>query len=233
MLSLLVAASVSVSGCGYDGPSHVTGLAVEPDSQQLIYCEYFLPTEDNRTRVLYYTPSGHRFAEKDLFGAASEDGAATSLPEVVQQDYRNGERREVRKGEDSWLLRYRKSATASWKEARVPINGIDVIDAGFDDYVRKHWDELVAGRQARFDFASPPHGRGIELRARRVDCHSGDQRSLCLRVDLAQPLLRFFAGDLDLVYDRATRRLQQFEGIVNVLDDRSSAQRLQIHYHYD
>ena len=233
MLSLLVAASLSVSGCGYDGPTHVTGLAVEPDSQQLVYCEYFLPTEGNRTRVLYYTPSGRRFAEKDLLGAASEDGAATSQPEVVQQDYRNGERREVRKGGDSWLLRYRKSASAGWKETRIPINAIDVIDAGFDDYVRNHWDELAAGRTARFDFASPAHGRGIELRARRADCRSDDRQSLCLRVDLAQPLLRFFAGDLYLVYDRATRRLQQFEGIVNILDDRSDAQRLQIHYHYD
>jgi len=240
MFSLVAAAALSLSLCDYDGPAQVVGRAYRPDTGELVYCEFFLPTKDQQTRVLYYSAAGRRIAEKDLSGPAGSGSAGTAIPGVTQQDFRTGERREVSRQGDHWLLRYRKSSTADWKVAQVPAREIDVIDAGFDAYVRANWQQLVAGQVVTFRFASPPHGRSIELRARRVDCTasatpstSGAAPPLCLHIDLAQALLRLFAGDLSLVYDLEARRLRQFEGVVNLLDARGKAQRLRILYQYN
>jgi len=228
---LLAAAALSNAACGYQGPVQVTGLAFETGTRQLVYCEYFLPSEGGRTRVLYYNPQGYRFAEKDLYGEAGEQGANTKLPEMLQRDHRHGEVREVRRDGEQWLLRYRKSTSAGWKTAHRDPGEIDVIDAGFDAYVREYWDRLASGEVTGFGFASPQHGRSVELRAQRTECREPRPESLCLRVDLAQPLLRLFSDSLYLVYDTNTRRLRMFEGPVNILDSRARSQRLQVHYH--
>lgn len=232
MFEIFFALVASTAPCGYEGEVQVLGKAYKPGSGDLVYCEYFLPTEKEQTRVLYYTPAGHRFAEKVLHGPASNGNAQTARPDVEQRDFRNGEIREVYRDGDEWQLRYRKSASADWDIDRLPANAVDVVDAGFDAYVSEHWEQLEAGQTTRFNFASPLHGRAVELRAQRVGCEEGDADLLCLQVDLSQPLLRFFADDLYLVYDRERRRLLMFEGVVNVLDERARNQRLQVRYRY-
>ncbi|WP_346836614.1 hypothetical protein [Microbulbifer sp. SAOS-129_SWC] len=240
MFSLIVAAALSGSTCGYDGPAQVIGRAYAPESKSLVYCELFLPTEGDKTTVLYYSAQGQRIAKKVLYGPAGHGSAGTPLPQVVQRDFRSGEQREVRRQGDAWLLRYRASGTANWEQELLAARKVDVIDAGFDAYVRAHWQQLEAGQSLTFQFASPPHGRTIKLRAHRVACASGTTPSrsepatppLCLRVDLAQALLRLFAGKLSLVYDTKTRRLLQFQGVVNLLDARGKTQRLHLFYEY-
>ncbi|SHE72740.1 hypothetical protein SAMN04487965_0522 [Microbulbifer donghaiensis] len=234
MLSLFAAAALGAAAhCGYEGETQVTGLARDPRSGALMYCEYFLPTENQSTRVLYYSPQGFRIAEKILFTGETEPARNSPRPEVLQRDYRLGEEREVRNRDGQWQMRYRASAAADWESALVGQTTIDVIDAGFDAFVRKNWESLLAGDRLEFNFASPIHGRAIALRARKVNCRGNETGKVCLRVDLAQPLLRFFAGDLYLEYSADSRRLQFFEGVVNLLDEQGQNQRLQIDYRYD
>lgn len=234
MLSLLAATAISaVAHCGYDGEIQAIGLAREPQSGTLTYCEYYLPTENERTRVLYYSPQGFRIAEKTLITSGAEQPRNNPRPEVLQNDYRLGEKREVRRRGERWQMRYRRSGSSGWESVLVGQSAVDVIDAGFDAFVRKNWQVLAAGRGLEFNFASPVHGRAIALRARKAGCRSEGPDRVCFRVDLAQPLLRFFAGDLYLEYSADSRRLQFFEGVVNLLDERGQNQRLQIDYRYD
>ncbi|WP_323844589.1 hypothetical protein [Microbulbifer magnicolonia] len=233
MLSLLAAAALNtVALCGYEGEAQVVGLARDPRTGKLAYCEYYLPTENDRTRVLYYSPAGYRIAEKTLFTRGADLPRNNPKPEMLQRDHRLGEERAVRRRGNRWELRYRASGSADWESALVGQSDIDVIDAGFDAFVRQNWRELLSGRRLDFNFASPVHGRVIGLRARKVDCRGEAARDICFSVDLAQPLLRLFAGDLYLEYGADTRRLQFFEGVVNLLDGRGQNQRLQIDYRY-
>lgn len=232
MLELLAALAVAAAGCGYQGPATAWGLAFDPHSQSLEYCEYYLPSAQNRIRVLYFTADGQRFAEKTLLDHSGKSRGGTTVPEVVQRDFRHGEIREVRRERGQWLMRYRKSTHTDWKTARYGLAGIDVVDAGFDVYVREHWSVLVRGDTLAFKFASPLHGRAIRLRARKLTCKNARPEAVCIRVDVAQPLLRLFAGNLDLVYDGASRNLLWFEGVVNILDSEARTQRLRIYYQY-
>lgn len=220
----LCAASASAD-CGYEGDVFATGLATDPRSGRLVYCEYHLPAQGSQRSVLYYSPEGYRIAEKRLSGVDS------TVPAVVQQDYRHGEERIVQPRGGQVSLRYREDANSQWETAILSAGEVDVADAGFDTVVRNNWRRLASGQAVTFDFASPVHGRAIGLRARQVNC-SGTADKLCLRVDLNQPILRMFAGELYLEYDRDSRRLELFDGVTNVLDSRGNSQRLRIGYEY-
>lgn len=233
MFSLLAAVALaSGTHCGYEGEIQASGLARDPENGNLVYCEFFLPTRNDRTRVLYYSPEGYRIAEKTLITAGAEIPRNTARPEVMQQDYRHGEERQVVRINGQWELRYRESGEAGWEEHQADDAAVDVIDAGFDAFVRESWDQLSSGQPVEFDFASALHGRAITLRARRARCEGGERNRLCLKVVLAQPLLRLFAGELFLVYGTEQRRLESFEGIVNLLDSSGDSQRLRIDYRY-
>ncbi|WP_237065292.1 hypothetical protein [Microbulbifer guangxiensis] len=232
LLFLFVTALVAVSGqatasCGYEGEAFAVGQARNPGSGALVYCEYHLPAQGNERRVLYYTPQGHRIAEKRLSGVNS------TVPGVVQQDYRHGEQRIVQPRGGQVELRYRDAANSGWEVETLPTAVVDVADAGFDTFVRNNWSQLSAAQTVSFAFASPLHGRAIPLRARQVGCAGGGQaQKLCLRVELDQALLRMFAGDLYLEYDRGSRRLLLFDGVTNLLDAQADSQRLRIDYRY-
>lgn len=224
-LGISAVSANSFASCGYDGKVFATGLARDPKSGRLVYCEYHLPAKGTQRRVLYYSPAGHRIAEKQLSAVNS------TVPGVAQQDYRHGEQRIVNPGSGRVELRYRKNANSDWDVAQLSTAEVDVADAGFDTFVRRNWNSLSAGQTVTFGFASPVHGRSIPLRARQVSCTGGSGK-LCLQVDLDQAFLRMFAGNLYLEYDRDSRRLLLFDGVTNLRDAQGGSQRLRIDYSY-
>ncbi|GAA5524484.1 hypothetical protein Maes01_01041 [Microbulbifer aestuariivivens] len=227
LLAFLISAASgnAAASCGYQGEVFATGLARDPRSGALVYCEYHLPAQGNQRRVLYYSPGGHRIAEKQLGGVNS------TIPSVAQQDYRHGEERVLNPRGGQIEMRYREKSGSGWEAEILPSSAVDVADAGFDAFVRNNWARLSAGQSVSFNFASPVHGRAIPLRARKVACTGGAGR-LCLQVDLDQAFLRLFAGALYLEYDPDSRRLLLFDGVTNLLDTRGGSQRLRINYQY-
>lgn len=226
MLEALALSVITANLCGYDGAAYARGIAVDPRSGKPLYCEYHLPADNGERRVLYYSPDGFRVAEKQLMNVE------VPLPQVRQRDFRHGEERRITRDGNGWQLEYRANGSAAPERSELSVNDVDVADAGFDVFVRQRWHELVAGNTLNFSFASPPHGRAIALRAQRDDCKTATGDALCIRVELAQPLLRLFAGNLHLVYDRNTRRLQTFEGVSNLLGMHGDSQRVRIEYTY-
>ncbi len=226
MLSGLLLVAATVSGCGYEGAVFAQGFASKPETGELVYCEYHLPADGDRRTVLYYAPQGVRIGEKQIVGIER------STPEVMQRDFRHGEERKVSRGTNVLEMSYRETGEGAYENAVVPDDAVDVVDAGFDVFIRRHWRGLISGQTVTFRFALPPHGRAVTLRAQRVPCAAQWMDALCIKVDLAQPLLRLFAGALNLIYDRPGRRLRVFEGISNLLDEQGSSQRVRIEYDY-
>ncbi|WGL16884.1 hypothetical protein PVT68_00965 [Microbulbifer bruguierae] len=240
----ILAAAISVAGC--PAPEEVSGALVvgraqsfdsgAGDVEDVRYCEYFLRGEEGSARVLYYDPDGHKVAVKRL-SLPTNSNADSALdivrPAVKQEDFRHHEVREITRAGEYWHMRYRKNKRSRWQERMTAAVDVDVIDAGFDPFVRQRWEQLVSGKAIEFHFASPVHGQVVLLRARRVGCGSRvNDQWLCLEVDLARPWLRWLAGDLFLAYSPEDRRLRYFGGVVNLLDEQGASQKLSIRYFY-
>ncbi|MFV8783713.1 hypothetical protein ACNKU7_14940 [Microbulbifer sp. SA54] len=222
----MLALAVTASACGYEGEVFATGIARDLSDGRLAYCEYHLPAENDSRQVLYYNPEGNLIAKKYLKRVNSP------LTEVFQLDLRHGEQRQVQKTSAGWTLGYQEKRGVDGNYVDLPAEDFDVIDAGFDVFVRQHWASLSRGEILTFNFASPVHGRKIGLRAQRTECKDSSKNSICISVDVAQPLLRLFAGSLYLQYDEDSRRLQVFEGVSNLVDARGKSQKVRIGYTY-
>nr|WP_010130885.1 hypothetical protein [Microbulbifer agarilyticus] len=244
MIASLFALSLSVTGCSAPqtvlDEAKVVGRAMLPASGQVQYCEYFLPGADS-WRVLYFAPDGQKIAEKRVACPGGQGTLPVSArPDVAQEDFRFGEVREAVKQQDEWLLRYRPQQGASMQETRVPARKVDVVDAGFDAFVRANYAALASGQALNFGFASPLHGRVITLRARQAACIAPEP-DLCIDVELSSGFLRWLAGGkIYLEYaapasgDSTTEpaRLMRFTGTVNLLSDAGKSQTLDIRYFY-
>ncbi|WP_066964878.1 hypothetical protein [Microbulbifer sp. Q7] len=246
MASWLAVAALSVAGCtapdDVQQAAMVVGQARAVEGPEVRYCEYFMPQPSGSLRVVYYRPegpAGSKIAEKWITDGEGASGILQrARPQVSQEDFRMGEVRQASRVSEGWQLRYKPRTEADFRDATFADTQVDVVDAGFDAYVRQHWQALNRGEKLEFKFASPVHGRTIGLRATAVPCQR-QGADLCIRVDLAQAFLRWIAGgDIYLEYTiRGTKgdaapRLLRFVGVTNLLDDRGDPQRLVLDYFY-
>jgi hypothetical protein len=104
--------------------------------------------------------------------------------------------------------------------------------------VRKHWDALDAGDTIRGEFLVPARLDTVSIsisRTHKNDCAPLTVDALCLVVRPAG-LLRFvswFVDPLYLAYETNTKRLLQYKGISNLLDNNGARQDVIISYQYD
>ncbi|MBN8431367.1 hypothetical protein JF535_10945 [Microbulbifer salipaludis] len=251
MASWLAVAALSVAGCtapdDVQQAAMVVGQAravegVGVEAPEVRYCEYFMPQSSGSLRVVYYRPegpAGSKIAEKWITEGEGASGILQrARPQVSQEDFRMGEVRQASLLPEGWKLRYKPRTGAKFRDATFAEGRVDVVDAGFDAYVRQHWQALTRGEKLEFEFASPVHGRTVGLRAAAVPCQR-QEADLCIRVDLAQAFLRWIAGgDIYLEYviqrteGKTEPRLLRFVGVTNLLDDGGDSQRLVLDYFY-
>lgn len=196
----------------------------------LLYCEFHREGAGGKENsVIYRAPNGEVIAEKSVLWDSSR-----TQPEVVQQDFRTGERIQVERGEQ-WLLSYRENHRSAVEQVSLALQSIDVVDAGFDQKVRDHWDGLVDGDRLRVMFAAPALQRVVPLRVTRRDArycaHTDAQEWLCFWVEADNALVRLFVDPLRLSYDEQ-RRLRVFAGVVNIRDGAGKKQSAVIRYRY-
>ena len=107
-----------------------------------------------------------------------------------------------------------------------------MVDAGFDNYVRQRWTELMGADPVRFPFLVAGRDSPLAMRAgpdRQSECNPAQ---LCLQVELDSWLLRMLVAPITLTYDRESRRLLRFKGISNLKDAAGNSQSVDIRYQY-
>ncbi|NIB43055.1 hypothetical protein HBA55_25830 [Pseudomaricurvus alkylphenolicus] len=203
----------------------VIGEAYALDDGRLLYRElHFI--ENTRRRVEYRLPDGGLLAQKQL----DYNGASTQ-PSLQQRNWVSGREIEVRRDRDSLAMSYRPDAQRPLREARLVMSRDSVIDAGFDEFVRQHWQPLLAGKTLDFDFLALTRQQWVPLKMQRQPCPGrNDGSMLCLQVKAANPLLRLLLEPINLEY--RDKQLQRFTGVSNISDAKGRALEVDITYRY-
>lgn len=197
-------------------PAHATVLAVDgdarsPDRSRLLYREHHLIRQDGdrplERLVLYRCPDGRAFARKRI----------DYRPSALAPDFELVDARGHREG-----LRREGSRVLVWSGDDAPrtlslSGGTLVADAGFDEYLRRHWIAATSGRPQPIAFAVPAYGRSLsfKLRGQPMRDTTGQHR-FELRLD---GLLGRLAPAIRVEYDDQ-RRLRRFVGLTNIRDAR-------------
>ena len=176
-------------------------------------------------RVEYSTPEGEIFATKTI---RFDSGATT--PEFTFVDYRE----EFREGAvtGAGTVELFSGAVDELERRRAELPEAPVIDAGFDNLIRREFDRLVSGERLTFDFAVPAEQRFFRFQVEKTGETAFDGRlAVELRMRPANPLLRLLVDPIRLVYDNR-RRLREFAGISDIRDDEGNRYLARIVFEY-
>ena len=163
-------------------------------------------------------------------------------PEVMQEDLRHGERREVLFSNTNELsslrVQYQKPNGGDLKQKNFPLSDSLVIDAGFDEAVRQNWTRLLDGEIVKMDFLSPVHlqkfNLSIKITAdeRFVIGEGGDNQKISFLIRPSNSFINLFAKPLLLKYDKKSQRLLDYSGNVNITSKDGDTIEATIQYYY-
>jgi hypothetical protein len=162
--------------------------------------------------VLYRCPDGRAFARKLLL----DDGNAQA-PDFELLDGRTGYREGVRQAAGGGRVVFvRKSDTAQERSAPLDTTPLPVIDAGFDAYIRSHWDRLGRGDSDTVPFVIPSRLGTLKFSVKRIDDATVEGRTARQYRLSLDSWVGFALPHIDVAYDERSRALLRFVGIANI-----------------
>jgi hypothetical protein len=211
-----------------DGYVAYFGTATARDSAKVLYEEHHvLHYQGGRLTervVLYTCKNGAPFARKTV---AYVDPIA---PNFDLADATNGMHEGIR-GEAPARVVFYGSSTEPEKSAPLPaVSGL-VADAGFDDYLLLHWDELIAGHSLKMAFLLPSRLADYTFQVQRLR----DDRIDGVPVDVfrlkVSGVLGWVLPAIDVAYGSADRLLMRFDGLSDLRDKSNNNLLAIINFH--
>jgi hypothetical protein len=164
---------------------------------------------------VYTCPDGAPFVRKRVDTAP---GAAT--PDVDLLDGRGGYREGVRTQDGRREVFAQADARSPERRAALPLPPPPnaVIDAGFDAFVREHWDVLSGAGVSPVPFLVPSQLRYLDFSAHMLsDSHADGTDLRWFRLSLAG-WYGFALPHIDVGYDVQTHELREYRGLSNIRD---------------
>ncbi len=208
-----VTAPASAATLQYDGR------ATDPESGMLLYIERHLLRERKgkplARLVTYLCPDGAPFARKIV-----DYGPSAIAPSFSLTDGRDGYREGMRRANAKVETYVRRAVGGAERTVAMEDDVRIVADAGFDEYVRRHWQALSQGNSLPIEFVVPASLRTYSFTLRKIaSTRIRGVPAYTFRLKLGG-LLGLVAPKIDISYARDSRRLLRFEGITNLRDDR-------------
>lgn len=214
-----------LEGAGSPGLLTAVGEAFDTETGELVYREYHFRQPGSALGSVEY-----RGPDRQLLGTKSLDfQAAPWAPAFQQIDLRTGELIFARWQGSSLTLGYRESRRGETRQEKVPSEAL-VADAGFDNFIRAHWNDLLGDREKSFAFAVPTRLDILTLVAQRRACD--DASAVCFRVKPDNWFFAMLVDPIDLKYDASSRQLLQFQGLSNITDADGGPQVVTIRYRH-
>lgn len=198
------------------GLTYEEGIARDPETRAELYREQHWVRSEGERRlerlVLYRCPDGTAFGRKFV-----DYRVSPVAPAFRFDDQRSGYREGLRQGATPTVFVRRPGQTTE-RSAGLSSRQL-VADAGFDEFVRRHWTPLVAGETVSLDFAVPSRLESIGFSVRRVgQTRIAGEAAWTFRLRLGG-VLGWLVPHVDVSYGQTSRRLLRFEGLSNLRDD--------------
>jgi len=192
------------------GAERYSGDAYSVAGNVLLYREIQYVYAGGAQRVyLYRCPDGRAFARKQL----RETGDAQA-PDFNLVDARLGYREGVREAGDERLVYVQRRTNLPEQSQRLRVPADGVIDAGFDAFARRHWDELRSGGTLHLPYLVPSRRTFYHFKVHRID-ERKNARTMTIRLE-AGSWFAFVLPHIDIRYDIASRRIVHYEGLSNI-----------------
>jgi len=206
-------------------PSGYLGRAFDAQGEVLQYTEqHYLVPDGGTTRrlVLYRCADGAPFARKWVQGDLDD-----TMPAFELRDARRGYREGAQAAAAGVSVYAQAAAEAPERRAELSPPADGVIDAGFDAFVRRHWEALATGTALPLHFLVPSELRFLPFRVRRVDAAAPGAATFRLSLGT---WYGFMAPHIDVSYEVATQRLSRFSGLSNIRDARGDNLQVRIEF---
>lgn len=197
---------------------------------QLLYREQHDITRQQHS-VLYTDAQGRALARKQI-----DYPRGRTLPEFQLDDLIH-QRRSGSEWHKGYFLIYQQNGDKKRTTKVIEPDAQTSIDAGFDNYIRQHWSELVAGKTLpiKLVVADPlvvlPMSIA-EVSAAQTDIPQRSGRYRYFLVNGSNVLTRWALPTLQLAYDRDSHLLQVYQGPSNILGSKGKVQTVNIRYSY-
>jgi hypothetical protein len=216
-----------LASAGATAADRYEGLAYSKADGRLVYREFHWRYDEEgqpARLVVYRCADGTPFARKRVRAAGS-----ASAPAFEFVDGRDGYREGVRGdgGEREVFVQAQRDSGMQTRVLRVGPGS--VIDAGFDELIRRHWDALLAGDSIAADFLLPSRFDFLGISIRRTASPDGNDGTVRLRMKL-DAWYGIVAPQTDLAYRASDRWLLRFEGIGSIRDARGRNQAVRIEF---
>jgi len=206
-----------------------SGTATLPHSTEFLYGEQnVLHYRDGRLaeRVTLYTcRSGRPFARKTVVYA---DPLA---PDFLLEDTSTGLREGVRSEGGARVVFFRRVRVEPEKSSPVPMVPGLVVDAGFDEFIRTHWDGLAQAKGLDMRFLVPSRLESLNFQVQRVRADTIDGIAVeVFRLKFTGVLGLVLPG-IDVSYSADDHVLMGYEGLSDLRDAAGNNFRISILFH--
>ena len=172
--------------------------------------------------ALYRCPDGRPFARK-----LSRDNGDAQAPDFDLVDARLNYLEGVRRIADRREVYVKRSAELPEQVETLVVPRDGVIDVGFDEFARRHWDDLAAGKTLSLPFLVPSRRVFYTFNAKTDTAPSATTMTVRLSVGA---WYAFLVPHLDVIYDRASRRLVRYEGLSNIRNAQGKSYNVRIEF---
>ena len=222
-----------------------SGTAYSLDDNQVLYREdHTLTMKDGQPierTTLYYDADNQLFAEKNNryrsqfnnsdtnntdSNNTGSDNSAT--PDFMLTDDRYGYSESMEQDGKRWRVEYKEPEESGNKILSKP-DYTPVIDAGFDEFVRAHWNDLMEGDTVNFSFAVPSRLEWIDFRLIPLAQKDG---TLTVEMRLKSRWIAWLLDPVFLTYDIKSKRLLTYRGLTNIRTMNGDGIKAEIRYTY-
>ena len=206
------------------------GYAHSIENDALLYTEHhyevFSDSIVRQSRVIYKNVEGRPFAEKTVSFSIND-----FLPEFSLQNNITGHHESSQFLDDKYAVRFLQTNKKKIREKSLAYSNNAIGDAGFDNFVISHWDELRAGKILNRDFLIPGMLRFFNFRIYQHEIvEEGDKKLRVLYIEPDSFILRAISSPSKLFYDMENPKLRRFLGTSNMRDGRGNNYNVDIRY---